>query len=120
MRAQMPFEAGTRLGPYEIIAALGDGGMGEVYRGRDTRLDRTVAIKVLRGALAADAESRQRFEGRREVGARVDGKRVRGRTGTWCEGGREAGARVDGKLVRGRTGSWREGWPRRSAEREGG
>ena len=58
----MPFDAGTRLGPYEIIAPLGAGGMGEVYRARDTRLDRTVAIKVLGGALAADSESRQRFE----------------------------------------------------------
>lgn len=58
----MPFEAGTRLGPYEIIAPLGAGGMGELYRARDTRLDRTVAIKVLTGALAADSESRQRFE----------------------------------------------------------
>jgi len=58
----MPFEAGTRFGPYEIIAPLGAGGMGEVYRARDIRLDRTVAIKVLTGALAADSESRQRFE----------------------------------------------------------
>ena len=58
----MPFEAGTRLGPYEIIAPLGAGGMGEVYRARDTRLDRTVAVKVLTGALAADSEARQRFE----------------------------------------------------------
>jgi len=58
----MPFEAGTRFGPYEIIDPLGAGGMGEVYRARDIRLDRTVAIKVLTGALAADSESRQRFE----------------------------------------------------------
>src|SRR5216117_1319398 len=58
----MSLGAGARLGPYEIIAPLGAGGMGEVYRARDTRLDRTVAIKVLTGALAADSESRQRFE----------------------------------------------------------
>src|SRR5881275_2970498 len=58
----MAFEAGTRLGPYEIIAPLAAGGMGEVYRARDSRLDRTVAIKVLAGALAADSEARQRFE----------------------------------------------------------
>src|SRR5919109_2888167 len=58
----MPLTPGTRLGPYEIVAPLGAGGMGEIYRARDTRLDRTVAIKVLSGALAADSESRQRFE----------------------------------------------------------
>src|SRR5688572_2392310 len=58
----MSFEAGTRLGPYEILAPIGAGGMGEVYRARDTRLDRTVAVKVLPGALAADSEARQRFE----------------------------------------------------------
>src|SRR5918992_5885916 len=58
----MMLSAGTRLGPYEIVAPLGAGGMGEVYRARDTRLDRTVVIKVLAGALAADSEARQRFE----------------------------------------------------------
>jgi len=56
------FAAGARLGPYEIVAPLGAGGMGEVYRARDTRLDRTVAVKVLAGGVAADAESRRRFE----------------------------------------------------------
>jgi serine/threonine protein kinase len=44
MQRQMAFQAGARLGPYEIVNALGAGGMGEVYRARDTRLDRTVAI----------------------------------------------------------------------------
>ncbi len=53
---------GTRLGPYEIQSLLGAGGMGEVYRARDTRLDRTVAIKVLPPQLAANPEFRQRFE----------------------------------------------------------
>ena len=53
MLCSMSFEAGTRLGPYEIVAPLGAGGMGEVYRARDTRLDRIVAVKVLTGALAA-------------------------------------------------------------------
>jgi Tol biopolymer transport system component len=54
--------SGTRLGAYEIVAALGAGGMGEVYKARDTRLDRVVAIKVVTGTRAADPESRQRFE----------------------------------------------------------
>src|SRR4030088_3478041 len=58
----MPLSAGMRLGPYEILSALGAGGMGEVYRARDTRLDRTVAIKVLPEHLAADPERKQRFE----------------------------------------------------------
>jgi serine/threonine protein kinase len=58
----MPLAAGDRLGPYEIVGLLGAGGMGEVYRARDTRLDRAVAIKVLPAALAADAQLRDRFE----------------------------------------------------------
>jgi len=57
----MTLAAGARLGPYEIQAALGAGGMGEVYRARDTRLDRTVAIKVLPEALAGDPQFRERF-----------------------------------------------------------
>ena len=58
----MSLSRGTRLGPYEIGAPLGAGGMGEVYRARDTRLDRTVAIKVLRGNVASDPDLKQRFE----------------------------------------------------------
>src|SRR3984957_17518090 len=53
---------GTKLGPYEIGASLGAGGMGEVYRALDTRLDRTVAIKILPQQLSADPVGRQRFE----------------------------------------------------------
>jgi Tol biopolymer transport system component len=54
--------SGTKLGPYEIIGNLGAGGMGEVYRARDTRLDRTVAVKVLPSHLSSDPNLRQRFD----------------------------------------------------------
>jgi serine/threonine protein kinase len=71
----VPLTAGTRLGPYEISAALGAGGMGEVYRARDARLGRDVAIKVLPDGVATEPERLQRFEredqadpGRRFVG----------------------------------------------------
>ncbi len=58
----MTLSAGTRLGPYEIVAPIGAGGMGEVYKARDTRLERTVAVKVLAAHLSASEEVRQRFE----------------------------------------------------------
>ena len=58
----MRLVSGGRLGPYEIISNLGAGGMGEVYRARDTRLDRTVAIKVLLEHLSSRSEPRERFE----------------------------------------------------------
>jgi Tol biopolymer transport system component len=58
----MTLSAGTRLGPYELLAPVGAGGMGEVYRAKDTRLDRTVAVKVLPAHLSSSPESRQRFE----------------------------------------------------------
>ena len=58
----MTLTAGSRLGPYEILSAIGAGGMGEVYRARDTRLERTVAVKVLPEHLTSDADLRQRFE----------------------------------------------------------
>ncbi len=58
----MPLSAGTRLGPYEIVAPAGAGGMGEVYRARDARLERVVAVKVLPEAVAGDADRLRRFE----------------------------------------------------------
>src|SRR5678816_4623177 len=58
----MALPAGTKLGAYEIQAPLGAGGMGEVYRARDTRLDRSVAIKVLPAHLASQEDLRERFE----------------------------------------------------------
>src|SRR5581483_10078774 len=57
----MSLGAGERLGPYKILASIGKGGMGEVYRARDTRLERDVAIKVLPGAFATDT-ARERFQ----------------------------------------------------------
>ena len=58
----MPLTPGTRLGHYEIVAAIGEGGMGEVYRARDPRLDREVAVKVLSASLAEDRNALARFE----------------------------------------------------------
>jgi eukaryotic-like serine/threonine-protein kinase len=58
----MTLKPNTRLGPYEIVASLGAGGMGEVYRARDTRLERTVAIKILPAQLSSDPVRKQRFE----------------------------------------------------------
>src|SRR5499426_2858701 len=58
----MSLSSGTRLGPYEIEAPIGAGGMGEVYRAKDTRLDRTVAVKVLPSELSSRPGLRQRFE----------------------------------------------------------
>jgi serine/threonine protein kinase len=58
----MSISPGTKLGPYEILSPLGAGGMGEVYRAKDTRLDRTVAIKILPAHFSNDDVRKQRFE----------------------------------------------------------
>ena len=63
----MPLASGARLGPYEIVSSLGSGGMGEVYRARDTKLRREVALKVLPEIFALDPERLARFT-RRQAG----------------------------------------------------
>src|ERR1700680_2474194 len=63
----MPLSAGTKLGPYEILAPIGEGGMGEVYRARDTKLKRDVAIKILPEVFARDPERMARFQREAEV-----------------------------------------------------
>ena len=88
----MSLPVGARLGPYEILQALGAGGMGEVYRARDTRLHREVALKVILGAAASDPDRLGRFEqearstaalnhtnivGVFDIGTRPDGTRLK-------------------------------------------
>jgi len=68
----MGLSAGTRLGPYEVVAPLGAGGMGEVYRARDTRLGRDVAVKVVHPRLAADPDRLSRFEKEARAAAQLD------------------------------------------------
>ena len=68
-------EPGSRLGPYEILSPAGAGGMGEVYKAKDTRLDRTVAIKVLPEHLSRDAALRERFEREALADISPDGQR---------------------------------------------
>src|SRR5438105_4530955 len=58
----MPLSSGTRLGPYEIVAPIGSGGMGEVYKARDTRLERSVAVKILPPEFSENAQLKVRFE----------------------------------------------------------
>ena len=89
----MTIAAGTRLGPYEILARLGAGGMGEVYKARDTRLGRIVAIKVLPSGLAPSPEIRQRFEREAKVVVRTFPETV----GKWqasIDGGLEVNTHV--------------------------
>jgi serine/threonine protein kinase len=67
----MPLASGNRLGPYEIVAALGADGMGEVYRARDSKLKRHVAIKVLPADVAGDHDRLARFQREAEVRSRT-------------------------------------------------
>src|SRR5678816_3902090 len=68
----MRLAAGARLGPYEIVSLLGAGGMGEVYRARDTRLGREVALKILPQRFAADRDRLRRFEGEARAAAAIE------------------------------------------------
>ena len=119
----MTLAPGTRLGPYEIVAPLGAGGMGEVYRARDTRLGRDVAIKALPEAFAQDPERLARFEREARLLASLNHPNVAGIHGLE----EVAGTRylvlefVDGetlaaRLARGRAAGGRgaRGLPRRS------
>ena len=74
----MPLEAGTRLGVFEILAQIGAGGMGEVYRARDTTLDREVALKVLPEGMAARPERMARFEREAKLLATLDHPHIAG------------------------------------------
>jgi serine/threonine protein kinase len=87
----MTLIAGKRPGPYEIESALGAGGMGEVYRARDTRLDRTVAIKVLPDTLAIDPQFRERLDREARAISQLDHQEADARTDvralSWCKTG---------------------------------
>ena len=74
----MPLQPGTRLGPYEILSALGAGGMGEVYRARDTKLNRDVALKVLPDLVATDPERLARFHREAQVLASLNHPHIAG------------------------------------------
>src|SRR5262245_49220657 len=71
-RNRMVLSAGSRLGPYEILSAVGAGGMGEVYRARDTKLNRDVALKILPSEFALDADRLARFKREAQVLASLD------------------------------------------------
>jgi eukaryotic-like serine/threonine-protein kinase len=86
----MPLSAGTKLGAYEITAAIGAGGMGEVYRARDPKLGRDVAIKVLPEAFARDAERMARFQREAKVLASLDHPNIASIYGLEDSGGTRA------------------------------
>ncbi|MGH9367496.1 MAG: hypothetical protein ACRD3M_07460 [Thermoanaerobaculia bacterium] len=79
----MTLSAGSRLGPYEVLAAVGAGGMGEVYRARDTRLERDVAVKVRPAHLSSSEEMRQRFERETKTISQLSHAHTSARCTTW-------------------------------------
>ena len=100
----MPLTTGVRIGPYEVTAALGAGGMGEVYRARDTRLGRDVALKLLAPAFSADPDRLRRFEREAKTLAALNHPHIAQIYGveTMAAGGRETSAIVM-EFVAGRT-----------------
>ena len=105
----MPLAIGSRLGPYEVAAALGSGGMGEVYRARDTRLGRDVALKVLPAEHARDSERQKRFESEARAVAALDHPNILALHDVGNDGGRPyvvfelvEGLTLREKLARGR------------------
>ena len=86
-KQSMALGAGARLGPYEVVSPVGAGGMGEVYRGRDTRLERTVAIKVLSSALSSSAELKLRFEREAKTISSLNHPNICALYGVGCENG---------------------------------
>jgi serine/threonine protein kinase len=90
----MPLIAGTRIGPYELLAPIGVGGMGEVYRAKDTKLDRDVAIKVLPAAVAQDPERMMRFEREAKVLASLNYPNIAHIYGVEENGGSEKASRT--------------------------
>jgi TolB-like protein/Tfp pilus assembly protein PilF len=110
----MSLSPGTRLGPYEVLAALGAGGMGEVYRARDARLDRDVAIKVLPENLAGDAVALSRFEREAKAVAAISHPNILAIHDFGTEGGVTFAVMelLDGETLRGRLAGgalpWRE------------
>src|SRR5947199_9053075 len=93
----MTLAAGTRLGPYEILAPLGTGGMGEVYRARDTKLARDVALKVLPEAFAKDGERMARFEREAQMLASLNHPNIASIYGLEESGSARAGAGISGR-----------------------
>jgi serine/threonine protein kinase len=89
----MVLDAGTRVGPYEVLAKLGEGGMGEVYRARDTKLNRDVALKVLPEAFTADPERIARFKREAHVLASLNHPNIAAIYGLDSDGIRAVGAR---------------------------
>ncbi len=101
----MPLATGTRLGPYEIVALIGAGGMGEVYRARDTKLNRDVAIKVLPDLFANDSERLARFQREAQVLASLNHPNIAHIHGLEDSDGVHA---LVMELVEGE--DWRNGW----------